>query len=113
MSHWNYRMVKVTYPAPKSLGLEEPETGYEIREVYYNEDESIYAMSKDGMAPWGDTVEELKENIELMKEAFNAPVIDEATVVFVDHNPPLDCECGNPGCDVCAKWRLDDEAEGL
>jgi hypothetical protein len=103
VSHWNYRVVRVKYPRPKSLGDDELEEGFGIREVYYNDDETIYAMSKEDMAPYGETVEELKDNLEQMKEAFNAPVLDAAEVKFVDQAPM--CECNKADCLECGAWQ--------
>lgn len=64
---WNYRVLKHV------AGKEE---WYQIHDVYYNTDDgSIASCSVDAPAPFGETVEELKEELKLMKEAFNAPTI--------------------------------------
>jgi hypothetical protein len=60
---------------------------FSICEVYYNDDETIYAIS-DGMAPYGENLKELKRNAETMLEAFKAPVLKRWEIQFVDYNPP-------------------------
>ena len=85
MSHWNYRVVKSQREREDGPATC---TEYTIREVYYNDDETIYAMSQEGMSAYGETLEEVKENATTMLEAFKAPVLNEWEIKFVDHNLP-------------------------
>ena len=64
---WNYRVLK---------HVTKGGSWYQIHEVYYNKDDgSISSCSEDAPAPFGETVEELQEVVELMKAAFNKPII--------------------------------------
>jgi hypothetical protein len=63
---WNYRVLK---------HVAREEEWYQIHEVYYNEDGSIMACSEHSCTPFGETVEELKADFELMAGAFERPVI--------------------------------------
>ena len=63
--NWNYRIIK-DY---------DYESYYVIREVYYGKDGTIKYWSDDPIGPTGDTVDELKEDLELMASAFNKPVL--------------------------------------
>jgi hypothetical protein len=61
---WNYRILKDA-------------TGYSIREVYYTSEQMIFAWSQDSCDPYGETLEELKADYELMRRAFYQPVLKE------------------------------------
>jgi len=66
---WNYRVLK---------HVTETEEFYQIHEVYYHGDTyviDIYACTEEASSPYGETVEELKENLEMYMEAFDLPVI--------------------------------------
>lgn len=65
-SYWNYRVLK------KDLG-----NGlvYEIHECHYENDECI-AVSDEPIMPTGETLEELKEELGYMRQAFELEVID-------------------------------------
>jgi hypothetical protein len=57
--------------------LVEDTTKYEIFEVYYDDDGNIIAHSKNPISPYGeDDIEELKSDINKMKEALDKPVLD-------------------------------------
>ena len=63
---WNYRVLK---------HVAEGEEGYQIHEVYYNEDGSIKACTEEAATCFGGTEEELKEAFKLMEAAFDKPAI--------------------------------------
>ena len=63
---WNYRVLR---------HVEKAEEWYQVHEVYYRENGSITSCSEEAIAPFGETVEELQEVIELMKAAFDKPAI--------------------------------------
>lgn len=71
--YWNDRVFK-NYEAQYDY------TYYTIQEVYYNEADEIvgYVDAKDGKAPYGDDVDELKWVLTRMLEATEKPVIDKA-----------------------------------
>lgn len=57
---------------------------YEIHEVYYNEDGTIWAITEESVKPFGDTVEDLKVGMKLMLTAFEEPVLIEDDIVYVE-----------------------------
>jgi len=84
---WNYRIFKHTDKNPNhekgSDITSESFVWYGIHEVYYKDDNSddtdeneIDLISSDPINPHGQTVEDLKSDIDLMLEAFDKPVLD-------------------------------------
>jgi hypothetical protein len=65
---WNYRVFEEKHEQP------EPWSSFDIREVYYNEDGEIWAYS-DTVSPFGESSEELKEDISMYLEAFKKPAL--------------------------------------
>lgn len=78
MSNWNYRLCKVTF----NKGEEFEEVSYEIREAYYNDDGSIWAVTDEAVGLYGDTPETAKRTYEWFGLAFQKEVIDLDTFVF-------------------------------
>jgi hypothetical protein len=64
---WNYRVVKHT----DSEGI----THFGIHEVYYDKDGRPSMYTESAMAPYGETLEELAEDLERMREALIKPVL--------------------------------------
>lgn len=64
---WNYRVTRRTV---------QDEVAYEIREVYYSVDGKIKMWSTHAMAPFGETKDELKQNLEQMMSCLTEPVLD-------------------------------------
>lgn len=66
---WNYRVTKRG---------SDPEQGldYEIREVYYRQDGSILGWTEKPCEPYGHSEAGLREDFQLMQEAFERPVLD-------------------------------------
>lgn len=71
MSHWNYRVLKQVY-----AGDQGNEEYFGIHEVYYDDNDKPHSCSTDAMRPFGETVEELQRDLELMQKAFEKPVLD-------------------------------------
>ena len=69
MSHWNHRVTKATIDG---------ETVYEIREVYYDLPTTSDGIgwTQDASAPYGETLDELRQDLERMLAALDKPVID-------------------------------------
>jgi hypothetical protein len=69
---WNYRVIK------------ERDGTYAIHEVYYSsekpDDSEIKHMSADPAIPFGDTLEELKEDIKHYVAALDRPVLNECEI---------------------------------
>jgi len=67
MSYWNYRVVH-----------HDPDGGFDIHEIYYDEDGTITEWSVDAVHPQGDTLAELKEDAEVYVRAILAPSLTES-----------------------------------
>lgn len=76
---WNYRVIKKITPY-KQLGRWKKQTGYGIYEVYYknksNDIAAIEYITEKPMAPYGTNKKEIKEDVEMMKRAFELPVLN-------------------------------------
>lgn len=79
MLHWNHRVVKKDYPESA-----EAYTEYSIREVFYNDDESIYAYTENPMETCGGSLDELREYLMRCLKALDQPVLVDGEVVFND-----------------------------
>lgn len=75
---WNYRVCKETY----SKGTQDEEVGFTIREVYYNKNGEIYAMSENSANIYGESLLELGEVMKKMIVSLNKEVIDLDTFIF-------------------------------
>ena len=64
---WNYRVVKQK--------ISNNEVIHEIKEVYYDKTDNIASFG-DAPTPYGDTVEDIKQCLDLMYKALDKPVID-------------------------------------
>lgn len=64
---WNYRILK-----NKLAGRDI----CEIHEVYYNSDGSVKGWTQNSIIPTGETPEELKQDLTMMLQAFESPVLD-------------------------------------
>ena len=88
---WNYRICRkklVSDVCDLDTGevletYEEDQFG--ICEVYYNDKGDITFTSENFIEPYGETLEDLKTNFNLMKEAFDKEVLDLDTVVYSSH----------------------------
>lgn len=65
---WDYRILRTDHPSG--------EITFGIHEVYYDSEGKPNACSVDPMDPHGETVEELREDINAMLKAFDKPVLD-------------------------------------
>jgi hypothetical protein len=66
---WNYRVI-------------EHEEMFYIHEVYYNDNGDIYAISEDPAGPAGETLEELKDDMEHYRQALDRPVLKLSEIIF-------------------------------
>jgi hypothetical protein len=71
---WNYRVVKRTYKRP----IGPVEEVYQVHEAYYLGDNKPF-ITVDSVAAQGDTVEELRGDLERMLKALDKPVLDHGT----------------------------------
>lgn len=64
---WNYRVVKKT---------QNGETTYGIHECYYDENGNPSSITVEPMDPHGESIEELRDDLELMSLALTRPVLN-------------------------------------
>lgn len=69
---WNYRLIKRTN-GPNGRKYRRPV--FAVHEVYYDEHGDIYAFTQDPCAVTGDNRRDSRETWEMMKEAFEKPVL--------------------------------------
>ena len=88
MSYWNFRVCKEKY---KDIG---DVWELAIREVYYNDDGSIWAVSKDGISAHGEinedsdeaaALKDVKADLQRMQECTEKPILDLNTLEFACH----------------------------
>ena len=61
------------------------ETQYGVVETYYNDDGEIAFTSAEFKSPYGETLEGLKVNFDMMQKAFELPVIDLDNIVYAEY----------------------------
>lgn len=66
---WDYRVI-------------EHEEMFYIHEVYYNDKGGITAISENPMHPCGESLDELKSDIEYFLQALNRPVLKKEEIRF-------------------------------
>jgi hypothetical protein len=66
---WNYRVI-------------EHEKMFYIHEVYYNDKGEITAISENPMHPCGESLDELKSDMEYFLQALNRPVLKKEEIRF-------------------------------
>jgi len=71
---WNYRVIRRKFV---SEVIPEGEYSHGIHEVYYDEAKQPYTWSKDPIAAHGETLEDIKEDLEMQREAFKKPILEE------------------------------------
>ena len=77
MSHWNHRVVKSLLP--------DGTTEFTIREVFYNDDDTIMAHTLEAVKPYGETIKELRETLQWMLNCLDFPILIDGEVDFVDY----------------------------
>ena len=71
---WNHRIIRERATSEEAE-LNEEEFFYTIREVYYD-DGQPELVTMEGDAPWGTTVDELKQDVEWFSKALGQPVLN-------------------------------------
>lgn len=72
---WNYRVTKTLVPMGDREVYENHEI-FEIREVFYKDDGSIRAWSRDAVKPFGESLAELRDDLVKFDRAIQMPIID-------------------------------------
>ena len=66
---WDYRVIE-------NHGM------FTIREVHYNDKGDITSISEDPMVPSGETLEELKDDMQYFLQALDSPMLKKEEIVF-------------------------------
>ena len=77
MAHWNHRVIRTEHKHKTANGDVWSEAWYTIHEVYYNEEGEIDCWTESGVAPSGESIEEVREVLEWMLNATKKPVLVE------------------------------------
>ena len=85
MSHWNHRVVKEV--------LDGGDDWLTIREVFYNDDDTIYAYTESAVDISGESIGELREYLQWCLKSLDDPILIDGEVKFVE--PPWEDEEGN------------------
>jgi hypothetical protein len=64
---WNHRVCKNT---------EQGEIFYNIHEVYYDDDGKVEGWTQNAVAPLGNDLDELRNELKWMLEALDKPILD-------------------------------------
>ena len=72
MTHWNYRVIRKKYP-PAIDGI--VEESLQIHEVYYDENNNPKMVTEEGMEPHGETLDELRNDLNNMIKALDKPIL--------------------------------------
>ena len=72
---WNHRVIKEI--------LKDGSEWFSIREVYYNDDGSIYAYTQEPIDIAGESLDELREYLQWCLSCLEAPVLEDGKVEFV------------------------------
>lgn len=89
MAYWNYRIIKT---------IEQGQPLYRIHEVYYNDNGKIEGWTEEPMLPYGESLDELREDIHYFLQAFREPILkleernDKEELIEIKEESPL-----NPG----------------
>lgn len=75
MSHWNHRVLK-----QKING----EDFYSVREVFYNDDGSIYAYTANPVEISGESIEDIRQYCQWILNCLDTPVLVDGEVEFVE-----------------------------
>jgi hypothetical protein len=73
MGNWNYRVVRKDVYLGKTIA---EEVQFAIHETYYNDEGVPTAITTDPMKPYGETVEELRADLERMCKALGKSVLN-------------------------------------
>jgi hypothetical protein len=76
-----YSVVRKKYVNPDTEGRNERVSyTYAIHEAYYDNNEYVGATTQDPVEPFGENIEELRQDWVMMVEAFGQPILDFETI---------------------------------
>jgi len=64
---WNYRVIH---------SVDKGQDSFAIHEVFYDDDQKPNGCTSEAISPYGEYWATLKENYDLMEEAFRKPVLE-------------------------------------
>jgi len=70
MSHWNYRVIRKYHEKSDS-------STYQIHEVHYDDENMIEGWTQSPVEPMGESLPELRNDIQYFLKAFQKPVLTE------------------------------------
>ena len=95
MSYWNFRVCAEKYPSEVLPEGSEGMSSLTVREVYYNQDGSIWAVSENEISAHGEidadvvneseALKELKADLQRMQECTKKPILNLDTIEFAEH----------------------------
>ena len=74
MSYWNHRIIQRIRKSSDS-----EEACYQVHEVHYDDSGNIHSWTKDAVTPSGETLDDLKREIEHHLKALSKPVLIEVS----------------------------------
>ena len=77
MSHWNHRVVKEIFDG---------EDWFSVREVFYNDDGSIYAYTEKPVDISGESIDSLREYCKWILDCLDNPVLEDGKVEFKNND---------------------------
>jgi len=69
MSYWNYRVIRKRH-------LDSDNISYQVYEVYYDDKGKVESWTENPVEPYGETAEELREDIRYFLQAFRRPILE-------------------------------------
>lgn len=69
MTYWNHRVVKES--------MSNGDDWYTVREVFYNDNDTIHVYMKEAVDISGENIEDLREYCEWILKCFDKPVLNE------------------------------------
>lgn len=81
---WNHRVVKEKIDAVDG----EKEDWYSIREVFYNDDGSIFGYTSEPITISGHGIDELRQTCLWILACLNKDTLIDGEVVFIDKDDP-------------------------
>lgn len=72
MTTWNHRVVRRVYRHDDGTTSE----SFMVHEVYYDEDGRPTSCTADGVEPYGETLEELVDDLERFRRAAELPTLE-------------------------------------
>ena len=82
MPTWNHRIVKKRDPNYKEGAIWPVEFYYEVHEVHYNNNGDLCAITEDPIAPYGESIDDLKETLEWMLNACDKPILIDGEIEY-------------------------------